>query len=265
MSGIVLRSVSLRVPATTGEDRTYSRSWILREIDLDILLGTVFTILGPSGSGKTSLLRLLNRLHDPTEGEILFNGEALTSFEPTQLRRRIGYVFQVPTMLEGTVGDNLAYGENPRRSPRHAVPPQDAMVKRLRQVALDESYLNRSADRLSVGEQQRVGIARSLMTGPEVLLMDEPTSALDPTATARLLDLIVELHREHSLTIVFVTHQLEQARKVGQQAAILVEGRIIETGPTEQVFDAPKSEATRRFLEGQLGENDTSKSAEAQS
>jgi putative ABC transport system ATP-binding protein len=265
MSSLVLQNVSLRVPATAGDDQPKRRSWILREIDLDIPLGTVFTILGPSGSGKTSLLRLLNRLHDPTEGEILFDGETLASFEPTQLRRRIGYVFQVPTMLEGSVADNLAYGANLHRSPRHAMPPQDAMLERLRQVTLDESYLNRSADRLSVGEQQRVGIARSLMTGPEVLLMDEPTSALDPTATARLLDLIVELHQEHSLTIVFVTHQLEQARKVGQQTAILVEGRIIETGPTDQVFDAPKNEATRRFLEGQLGENDTSETAEAQS
>ncbi|KPL08876.1 hypothetical protein AMJ85_07620 [candidate division BRC1 bacterium SM23_51] len=235
---------------------------MLRDIDLEIPLGTVFTILGPSGSGKTSLLRLINRLTDPQSGEILFAGKPLQSFEPTQLRRRIGYIFQVPTMLPGTVADNLAYGANLGQSGRHLLPDRAEMLRRLRDVALDETYLNRSAERLSVGEQQRVSIARSLMTSPEVLLMDEPTSALDPAATTRLLALITKLHERHGLTIVFVTHQLEQARAVGEQTAILIEGRIVETGTTAEVFSSPRQPETRRFLEGRLGEETESEEQE---
>lgn len=253
MSCVHLQNVSLKTPVDGRHPEAATREYILRDITFEIPLGTVFTILGPSGSGKTSLLRLINRLNDPTSGEIRLDGEPLDVFEPTALRRRIGYVFQVPTMLSGVVRDNLAYGLNLGRSSRDGEPARDDLVKRLRQVALDESFLDCPADRLSVGEQQRVSIARSLMTSPEILLMDEPTAALDPTATSRLLDLIGQLHKRNGLTIVFVTHQLEQAQKVGEQTAILIEGRLIECAPTAQLFDSPKTQEVRDFLAGRLG------------
>lgn len=262
MSGILFRNVSLAAPAAQNPDEPSPRPWILQDINLEIPLSTVFTILGPSGSGKTSLLRLINRLADPTSGEILFDGKPLQSFEPTQLRRRVGYIFQVPTMLSGTVADNLTYGADPGRAGRRFLPNRAQMARRLRQVALDETFLNRPAERLSVGEQQRVSIARSLMTSPEVLLMDEPTSALDPNATARLLALIADLHGRHGLTIVFVTHQLDQARAVGQQTAILIDGQIVETGSTPEMFASPRAPETRKFLEGRLGDETESDAQE---
>lgn len=263
MSSISFQNVCLKAPAENGSNAAQRRPWILRDVDLEIPARTIYTILGPSGSGKTSLLRLINRLNDPTSGEIVFAGRPLPSYDPTQLRRRIGYIFQVPAMLPGTVADNLAYGACHGHSNRRRPCDPGDMVPRLKQVALDETYLDQPADRLSVGEQQRASIARSLMTSPEVLLMDEPTSSLDPAATSRLLDLIVDLHQRNNLTIVFVTHQLEQARAVGRQTAILIDGRIIETGTTEAVFASPREEATRRFLDGRLGEGAEAKILEA--
>lgn len=252
MNAIELRKVSLRAPTPQGHAGAPRRQWILRDVSLNIPSRKVLTILGPSGSGKTSLLRLMNRLTEPSEGEILFDGKPLRSFEPTRLRRKIGYVFQIPTMLPGTVMDNLIYPVSLDRSAGRTRPGRAELVERLHQVALDPGYLDRAADRLSVGEQQRVCIARSLMTSPEVLLMDEPTSALDPSATSRLLDLIGDLHERHGLTIVFVTHQLEQARAVGDTTAVLINGQIVEVGPTGEIFASPRSPATRRFLDGNL-------------
>jgi len=267
MKNILLRNVFLKCPLDgypDGEAVSQRRKWILEDISLEIPLGEVFTILGPSGSGKTSLLRLLNRLDDPTSGEIFFDGEPLGAFDPLQLRRRIGYIFQVPTMLPGTVADNLAYAADLGRSTRRRkAVDRAAMAECLRRAALSEDYLDRPAERLSVGEQQRVSIARALMTSPEVLLMDEPTSALDPTATARLLDLIRELNERNKLTIVFVTHQLEQARAVGRNTAVLINGRIAEVGPTSEVFTSPRSQATRLFLDGRLDSTEANQPEEA--
>jgi len=249
-SGITFRHVDLQAPPGDRRGEDGRRAYILRDLNLEIPPRTICTILGPSGAGKSTLLRLINRLQDPTAGEIFLDKQPLTSFNPTLLRRRVGYIFQVPTMLPGTVRDNLAYAVHlGQESARAAAPDPEAMAMRLREVALNESFLERPADRLSVGEQQRVSIARALMTRPEVLLMDEPTSALDPTATARLLELVRDLHAEEDLTIVFVTHLLEQARRIGNQTAIVIEGALVEVGPTGEVFDAPKSPETRRFLE----------------
>lgn len=189
----------------------------------------VTTIVGPSGAGKTSLLRCLNRLEEPTGGSVLLDGRDIRSLEPTLLRRRVGMIFQVPIVLPGDVRANLGYGLDGIAD--------TGLVDALRRADLDPAFLDRASDTLSVGQAQRVCIARALVREPEVLLMDEPTSALDKSATARIEELIVGLARS-GLTVVVVTHDLAQAERVGDRAVLLVGGVVRMTGSPGEVADA---------------------------
>ena len=186
----------------------------------------VSTIVGPSGSGKTSLLRCLNRLEAPEEGRVLLDGSDIVSMDPTLLRRRVGMIFQVPLLLPGDVRSNLAYGLNGL--------DERKMVEGLTAAGLDASFLDRDARALSVGQAQRACIARALVRDPEVLLMDEPTSSLDKDAAARIEALVGSLVAE-GLSIVLVTHDLAQAKRVGSHALLLVDGRIVATGSPADV------------------------------
>jgi len=231
----------------------------LRNVSLTVPPNAVLAIIGPSGCGKTTFIRCLNRMHELVpgarqSGNVLVDGQDLHAkrVDPVNLRRRVGMVFQranpFPTM---TIFENVVAGLklNGVRGDYPAL-----VEKSLRQAALwDEvkDRLRHSAVSLSGGQQQRLCIARALAVDPEVLLMDEPASALDPIATARIEELIRELRE--SLTIVIVTHNMQQAARVSDATAFFYMGELIEHGPTEQIFTNPREPRTEDYVTGKFG------------
>ncbi len=221
---------------------------LLDGIQLSIAAGLVTALVGPSGGGKTSLLRLLNRLDDPVSGTIELDGRPIGELPVRELRRRVGFVFQQPTMFAGTVADNLCAG-------LEFVPPGEERPRGradveevLSQVGLDPSFASRDAAVLSGGEQQRVSIGRALMTRPAALLLDEPTSGLDPEVADHLIATVTGLSRAKRLTIVMVTHRLAEARAASRYTVMLEAGRVVEAGPTETLFRQARQARTRAYL-----------------
>jgi putative ABC transport system ATP-binding protein len=193
----------------------------LRDVSLDIPPGGITVVLGPSGSGKSTLLRLCNRLEVPTQGTVSYRGRLLDSLDPLELRREVGMVFQRPVLFGGSVRDNLAEANG------HA--SEGVFEQALSRAALDASFLDRPAGELSGGEAQRVCLARSLMAGPEVLLMDEPTSSLDGAAVQRLEHLSRSL-AQAGMPVVWVTHDLGQMERIADHAVVLVGGTVRFSG-----------------------------------
>jgi putative ABC transport system ATP-binding protein len=189
----------------------------------------VSAIVGPSGAGKTSLLRCLNRLEEPTNGSVLLDSSDITEIDPTQLRKRVGMIFQTPALFEGGVRGNLAYGLTDVSD--------DELRSALASAGLDDEFVERDSSALSVGQAQRVCIARALVRKPEILLMDEPTSALDRDAAARIEELVTSLN-EGGLTVVLVTHNLDQALRLAHHAILVVDGRVAATGTPREVTGA---------------------------
>ena len=186
---------------------------VLRDVDATIPRHVITVLVGPSGGGKTSLLRLLNRLDDPVRGDILLDGSPIVDYAVSQLRRRVALVFQTPVMFPGTVADNLAVaaelggGHDGQSDQFDQSDHFDQQANRVMLLAeLDPSLLERPGGELSVGQQQRVNLARALMTSPEVLLLDEPTSALDPETSRSLMKTIQRLSEDRRLTILAATH-----------------------------------------------------------
>jgi ABC-type methionine transport system ATPase subunit len=221
----------------------------LRGIHLDIPAGEVVALVGPSGAGKTSLIRLLNRLDDPVSGTVQYRGTPIESVPVRALRRRVAFVFQTPVMFDGTVADNLTLARELARatdgSSSAKLPEAD---EALRLAGVDPALTTRDAQALSGGERQRVSIARALMTGPEALLLDEPTSALDPEVADHLMVTIRTLADRMRLTVVMVSHRLEEARAASTHTVFMEVGRVIEAGPTETMFTAPQVARTHSYL-----------------
>jgi putative ABC transport system ATP-binding protein len=218
---------------------------ILRGIDWRVPEGRISIILGPSGSGKTSLLRLLNRLDEPTSGRIQYGGNAIDSYEVYRLRREVGMVFQRPELFEGTVRENLLFG-----SDLHKINVNTDNILSL--VALENDMLDRDVSTLSGGQAQKVSIGRSVAVGPRVLLMDEPTSGLDPTATLQIETLVRRLVETLGLTCIFVTHLIEQARRVGDRAIVIMDGQKVEEGHIPDMLTSPRDSRTHKFIRGEL-------------
>jgi len=238
----------------------YGDNHVLKDVDLKILENQVTALIGPSGCGKSTLLMTLNRLIElidgaRVEGRVLLDGEDIYNHDVdvTDIRRRVGMVFQKPNPLPKSIYENVAYG--PRIHGVRDKKKLDRIVKKsLQAVGLwDEVHdrLNDSAFNLSVGQQQRLCIARALAVKPEVLLMDEPCSALDPTTTRRIEEVIRAL--KTTITVVIVTHNMHQAMRVSDYTAFLYMGRIAEYGETEQVFENPKNPLTRDYINGRFG------------
>jgi polar amino acid transport system ATP-binding protein len=244
-------SLAGRVPAFSLRQVQQVRGDVhtLRDVDLDIPAGEVVALVGPSGAGKTSLVRLLNRLDDPTSGTVTYGGAAIDSIYVRELRRKVAFVFQAPVMFAGTVADNLTLARDlaraAARTPSLETPePEEA----LRLAGVDPSLASRDAQSLSGGERQRVSIARALMAAPEALLLDEPTSALDPDVAGHILATVRSLADTMHLTVVMVTHRLDEARSVSTHTVFMEAGAVIESGPTETMFTAPTQPRTRDYL-----------------
>ena len=235
--GKVYTSAAGAVPALSG-------------IDLDIRAGEIFGIIGRSGAGKSSLLRTINRLEEPTHGRVLVDGEDIAGLNEAglvALRRRIGMIFQHFNLLSAkTVQENVALPL------RVAGVPRAETLARVRE-ALDLVGLTGKEtsypSRLSGGQKQRVGIARALISRPEILLCDEATSALDPETTVSILSLLRDINRRLGLTVVLITHEMSVIREICDRVVVLDSGRIVETGPVWQVFGTPQADATRALLQ----------------
>jgi phosphate transport system ATP-binding protein len=238
----------------------YGQKLAVNQVSLSVRRGEVLALIGPSGCGKTTLLRSLNRLVDLTPaasrgGRILLDGEDVDLFDVTQLRRRVGMLFQQPNPFPMSIFDNVAYGLRERGSKRPSRRElEPAVVEALHRAGLFEEVkdnLDHPALALSGGQQQRLCIARSLAVRPEVLLLDEPCSALDPISTQVIEETIVSLRTE--IAIVIVTHNLQQAQRVADHVAFMYLGDLVEYGEAERVFGAPVAERTREYVSGGFG------------
>ena len=238
----------------------YDQKLAVNRVSLEVQQGEVLALIGPSGCGKTTLLRTLNRLVDGTpsaarSGRVLLDGEDIDFLDVTQLRRKVGMVFQQPNPFPMSVFDNIAYGlreRGSRKPSKRSLEPQvhQALVR----AGLFEEVkdnLSHPALRLSGGQQQRLCIARSLAINPEVLLLDEPCSALDPISTGIIEELIGKLRTD--VAIVIVTHNLQQAQRVADRVAFMYLGDLVEYGPAGQVFGAPRAMRTRDYVSGGFG------------
>ena len=234
----------------------------LKNVSLPVAEHEVTALIGPSGCGKSTLLRCFNRMHDlypgsRYDGEIRLYPDDVNllarDIDPVETRIRIGMVFQKPNPFPKSIFENVAYGLRILGEKRRGV-IADKVEKALRDAALwDEvkDRLDNLATSLSGGQQQRLCIARTLATEPEIVLFDEPTSALDPIATASIEELIIELKKR--VTILIVTHNMQQAGRISKYTAFMYLGEVVEFGETEQIFTRPKKEQTENYITGRFG------------
>lgn len=240
----------------------YTEVQALKNVNLPIAENGVTALIGPSGCGKTTYLRCFNRMHDlypgnRYDGEILLYPDGLNivgpKVDPIEVRMRISMVFQKPNPFPKTVYENVAYGLRVRGENRKGL-LDEKVEKALRQAALWDEVHDRIHDlafNLSGGQQQRLCIARALATEPEILLFDEPTSALDPTATLKIEELIMRLKKD--VTIIIVTHNMQQAARVSDYTAFMYLGEIIEFDRTDKIFTRPSKKLTEDYITGRFG------------
>ena len=231
----------------------------LKNLSLQVYRNQVTALIGPSGCGKTTFLRCFNRMHDlypghRYEGEILFDdSNLLVHKDITELRSRIGMVFQKPTPFPMSISDNVAYGLK-LKGIKNRAELSGRVEQALKHAALwDEvsDRLKQSANSLSGGQQQRLVIARALAAEPDVLLFDEPTSALDPISTSKIEELMVKLKED--ITLVIVTHNMQQAARISDRTAFMYMGELIEIDDTKTMFTNPKQKLTEEYITGRFG------------
>jgi phosphate transport system ATP-binding protein len=243
---------------STNLDFYYGSFKALHGITLSVHANRVTAFIGPSGCGKSTFLRTLNRMfetvrHTRAEGQILLDGEDIFGLEVSQLRRRVGMVFQRSNPFPKSIFENVAYGPRVNGVTRKSELAQ-TVERSLRRAALwDEvkDHLHKSAYDLSGGQQQRLCIARGLAVDPEVLLLDEPCSALDPIATAKIEDLLFQI--KDSCTIVIVTHNMQQAARVADYTGFFLLGKLIEFDTTKVIFRTPARKETEDYITGRFG------------
>ena len=229
--------------------KAYNGRCVLQVDGLEIRRGEIFALVGPSGAGKSTMLRLLNFLEPPTSGRIRFLDVEFTPNRPVSIRllRRVTTVFQQPILLNRSVGANLTYGLRLRgqRNSGHRV-----------EAALEEVGLKHMARQrartLSGGEAQRVALARAIVLQPDVLLLDEPTANLDPYNVGLIEDIVKALNRQRETTVVLVTHNVFQAKRLAHRVALLLEGQIVEASDVETFFESPRDPRTAAFVRGEM-------------
>lgn len=242
----------------SGLNFYYGKNQALHDINLNIPARKTTAFIGPSGCGKSTFLRTFNRMnetirHTRMEGEVLLDGENILNMEVSQLRLRVGMVFQRSNPFPKSIFDNVAYGPKVNGTNRKSE-LEEVVEMSLRRAALwDEvrDHLNKSALELSGGQQQRLCIARAMAVSPEVLLLDEPCSALDPIATARIEELLFQI--KDSCTLVIVTHNMQQAARVADFTGFFLLGKLIEYDTTKTIFERPKIQATEDYITGRFG------------
>ncbi len=254
--------VDVAIPAIRAVNLTLSfgAKTVLDEVSLDFPPRAITSLLGPTGSGKTTFLRTLNRMNDKVfgyrySGDVLLGGQSIfKGHDLMDFRRRVGMLFQRPNPFPMSIMDNVLAGVRAHKMvPRKEF--KTVAQARLTEVGLWDAVKDRLGDspfRLSGGQQQLLCLARALAVNPEVLLLDEPTSSLDPATTERIEELIRSLAKR--LTVIMVTHDLAQAARIGDRTALFFDGRLIEEGPTEQLFLAPKHAETVRYVSGLFGD-----------
>ena len=221
----------------------------VKDVNLKVDKGDIFGIIGLSGAGKSSLIRLINRLEEPTSGKIFINGENILEFNKTQLlerRKKIGMIFQHFNLLSSrTVEENVAFALEIANWNKNEIKERVAMLLDIVGLSDKAKYY---PSQLSGGQKQRVSIARALANNPDILLSDEATSALDPKTTKSILELIKKIQQKFSLTVVMITHQMEVVKEVCNRVAIMSDGRIVEEGGVHHIFADPKNEITKELI-----------------
>ncbi len=233
--------------ATRNLGKKYSDTEVLKDINIEVEKGEVFTLIGPTGAGKTTLLRLLDLLDRPSSGQVYFNGMDVTGDNKNRLtiRRKMAFVLQKPAVFSESVYANVACGLQWRGTGRNITRKRVDEV--LAMVGLTD-YIHRNARTLSGGEVQRVAIARAMATEPEVLLLDEPTANLDPVSASRVEQLIGQIVSRYGTTIVMSTHDMAQGQRLASKIAVLVSGEVIQTGDSRQIFYSPLNRDIARFV-----------------
>jgi phosphate transport system ATP-binding protein len=234
----------------------YNGSQVLKGINMDVTGGRVTALIGPSGCGKTTLLRCLNRLMEMTrtahiQGQILVDQQDILDMDPMLLRRKVGMVFQKPNPFPMSIRENILYGI---KAAKMKINEDEVVESCLHKAAIwDEvkDRLKENAFGLSLGQQQRICIARCLAVSPKVILMDEPAASLDPSSAARVEDSIAAMKGEY--TVVIVTHNMQQARRISDYTVFMYLGQIVEFGETEQIFSNPQREETQEYIAGRFG------------
>ena len=240
MNSVILASQNLTRTITSGNGPRN----IVDNFSFEFCRAESYLIIGPSGAGKSSLLRLFNRLDEPTSGSMKFRDIDQCDYSPCDLRQSIGFLFQTPFLFEGTVADNIRYAVSDL---------SDDEVTRLGDLTqLKRSMLSADSSRLSVGEKQRVALARMLATKPDLILLDEPTSALDPTHTQAVENLIGDIRREFSVTVIVVSHDPQQALRIGGTALLIVDGKLVESGDVVQIANDPQTELGQLYRDRKL-------------
>ncbi|RKQ28795.1 phosphate ABC transporter ATP-binding protein [Oceanobacillus halophilus] len=220
---------------------------IINDITGSFPEGRITTLVGPSGAGKTTLFRLLNRLISPDTGEIVIKGKRIEEYNPIELRRKVGLALQSATMINGTVFKNLSL---PLTLQGEELPEEEAN-ELLEDVALGKDFLHRNIKDLSGGQKQKVSIARTLVNKPKVLLLDEITSSLDRVSQQDIEELIQKINQKYGTTIIWITHNLEQALSIGDYTWVMMAGELIESGESN-LLNEPKDERVKRFVRGDM-------------
>jgi phosphate transport system ATP-binding protein len=241
----------------------YGSKKILHEIDIDIAPNTITALIGPSGCGKSTLIRCINRMNDTIpvakmEGAIWYNNGKKHNIsskdaDVVSIRKKIGMVFQKPNPFPMNIYDNIAYGLRLQGIKEKKILDQAVKESLMHADLYDEvkHRLHHSAFRLSGGQQQRLCIARALAIDPDVILLDEPCSALDPIATAKIESLLIKLKNER--TIIIVTHNMQQAKRISDYSCYMLDGKIIEYDSTKKVFESPQHVLTAKYINGEFG------------
>jgi tungstate transport system ATP-binding protein len=235
----------------SGLKKSFGDRTILNINELTLQTGKIYAVLGPNGSGKTTLLRILNLLLAPDSGRIKFMGGdiGISQADRLSVSRQMCMVFQRPFMFRSTVFNNVAYGLKLRRVAK-------SECERKVNEALDfvgmGDFAKHSATRLSGGETQRVALARALVLQPRVLLLDEPTANLDPGSVQHIEEIIRKYHQEYNTSVIIVTHNLFQAKRIADESILLINGEVVERAYTAEFFDHPRELRTRQFLDGTM-------------
>ncbi|MBU3191191.1 ABC transporter ATP-binding protein [Clostridium bowmanii] len=229
-------------------NKNFNGKPILKDINLTIEKGQLVVFIGPSGCGKTTTLKMINKLLTPTSGEILINGDNINTKNTIKLRRNMGYVIQQAGLLPHlTIGENIALIASIEKMPKDQI--KSKVIELLNLVGLDpEDYIDKYPKQLSGGQQQRVGVARALVMDPDVILMDEPFSALDPITKGQLQDEIFNIQQNFKKTIIFVTHDMDEALKLGDKICILDAGSIVQFDTPEELLKNPINDFVRDFV-----------------